>query len=365
MKNLVIILVIVFWAWYFYNLWENRTNINNAKKELGIITQEDNSSEDKKEDKKEIELDNKEEVKNNDWVASYTVNNLDNKNYIEIDNLSEKVKNITEKITITWKVLNANVDKIIISFKNGTSDYPNDIYELQNFKKWNTTFKYNADWKLFRNLDYWVNKYTIEAYIWTYVSRIELEITIPENLWETEDKTERVSEDITYDKKLIGSWDDAIYIGLPSSDLFWTPLNLDNGIITYSNIDWFELQKDDFNVDNITIDNIWNSDWTWYLNENIDWYVYWNTFREIDYSNKDSWVSFYILRKSWDKFIYEKMYFDFNHNLKWILKIDEFPVDSEESVTDQMAKLNTELKEKNSDFEIVKTTDKLFKEVVR
>jgi hypothetical protein len=52
------------------------------------------------------------------------------------------------------------------------------------------------------------------------------------------------------------------------------------------------------------------------LNKNIDSYVYWNTFREIDYSNKNSGVSFYILRKEDQKYIYEKYYFDFNHSLK-------------------------------------------------
>ena len=366
MKNLVIIVIIIFGAWYFYNLWENKTLLEDAKKDLGVI--ESNNSDikiayDNKIEEDKLKNDEKTE-ESNSWKTSYTIKNLDDKNFIEIDDLSEKVKDLTEKIKLSWKVLNSEVDKIVIKFKNMTSDFPNDTYELQGFKKWDTSFEYNADSKLYRNLDYWVNVFIVEAYIWDDVSVIQIDIIIPDNLWEVEEKVENISDEVTYDKKLIGSGDDALYIWLPSSELFWNPLNLDDGIITYSNIEWFEMKKDDFNIELKNNEDIWNSDWTGYLNENVPWYVYWNTLRPVDSSNKDAWTSFYVLRNTTDKFIYEKYYFDFNHSILGILKIKEFDK-NEDSISDQMSKLNNELKEQNDEFEIIKTTDKLFIEIVR
>lgn len=365
MKNIIIILLIIFWAWYFYDLGQNKGKIEKAKKDMWAIEQSWEINKDKIEEKTEEKSPKETIVENQKEVSNYSVKELDNKKFIELDDLTKKVEESKWKITISWKVLNDQVDKIIISFKNSSSDFPNDKYELQNFKKWNPTFEYNADAKLFRNLDYWLNIYTIESYVWTEVSKIDLEINIVDNSWnDTEYKNDVLSDKITYDKKLIGSWDNSIYIGLPESDLFWKPLSIDWWKITYSNIEWLEINKDDFDKTELTSDNIWNSEKTWYLNKNVDSYVYWNTFREIDYSNKDSWVSFYVLRKDWDKYIYEKYYFDFNHSLKWVLKIKEFDKKTDD-IFNEMSKLNNELKTKNEDFEVVKTTDKLFKEIVR
>ena len=358
MKYLILILLVVGWGWYLYNLWETNSDIKNAKKDLNSTNNID---------KPEIKLEKKDEVTENtelekkDNIASYKVNKLDNKNYIEIDDLTEKVEKISEKIKITWKVLNENVDKIIVKFKNKTSDFSNNTFELWQFKKWNEIFEYNADSKVFRNLDYWINEYIIEAYIWTEVSIVELEINIPDNLWENKKSEEKLSENISYNKKLI--WD--LFIGLPESELFGKALSIWEWKITYSNINDFEIIKDNFDKTDLTSDNMWNAEWEWYLNKNISWYVYWNTFREIDYSNKEGWVSFYVLRKSSDKFIYEKMYFDFNNNLKGILKIKQFDIIWEKSISEEMSELNNGLKEQNSDFEEVKKTDKLFKEIVR
>ena len=363
MKYLLMIFLIVGAGWYLYNLWATNTEIKNAKKDLWVITQDQNKVSDSEVNKEE----NKPEIveQKDNTKPIYRVKKLDNKNYIKIDDLTKKVENISDKIKITWKVLNKQVDKIVVNFSNGTSDFPNDSYTLKTFKKWDSDFSYNADSIQFQNLDYGENKYLIEAYIWEDKSVLELVINIPETVWDEEETQEKLSEEISYDKKLIWEWDNALFIGLPESELFWKALSLDSWKITYSNIKDLEISKDDFDKAELTTENIWNIEWTWYLNKNIDSYVYWNTFREIDYSNKDSWVSFYILRKSGDKFIYEKMYFDFNHNLKWILKIEEFPVNLEESITDQMFKLNIELKEKNWDYEEVVKTDKLFKEIVR
>lgn len=370
MKKLIVILLIVFWAWYFYDLWQKKWEVEVAKKQMWVI--EENKTENKIEEKKEeIEI-----IKENTWIseesenkASYSLNNLDSNNFIELDNLTEKVENISDRIEITWKILNENVDKIVVSFKNANSIYPNDKYELKSFKKGDKSFKYNADARWFQNIDYWKNEYLIEAYVWEQISEIELLINIPEEKQEEETKSDTdtqvvLSDDIKYDKKMIWEWEDSLYLWMPVSDTFWEVLTLSDWKVTYSKIENLEIFRDNFNKSELSSDNIWKADWTWYLNKNIDSYVYWNTHREIDYSNKDAWISFYVLRKSSKKYIYEKYYFDFNHSLKWVLKIKEFDI-TKENIWEEMSELNTKLKDDNENFEIVKVTDSLFKEIIR
>jgi len=354
MKKLLVLLLIIFGLWYFYNLGQKQEAIKNAKKDL-------------LDNKQEQQIDNKEDnqvkkeeniVKENKLKPSFNIESLDNKNFIEVDDLSKKVEKIVDKTKITWKVLDKNVDKIVVKFSNSDSDFADDSYRLKTFKKWNSTFEYNADSLTFQNLDYGENVYLVEAYTWDKVSQTKVIINIPKDY---EPEKEETKKEVSFDKKLI--WD--LVISLPKGWDFGDPLTLDDWKITYSNIKDLEITKDDFNKENLTSENIWNAEWTWYLNNAYSSYVYWNTFREIDYANKDAWVSFYVLRKSGDKLIYEKLYFDFKNNLKWVLKIKEFDVDENQKITEQMSSLNTELKEQNKDFEEVKKTDKLFKEMIR
>jgi len=359
MKNVIIVLLIVFWAWYFYNLGQNNKWVEDAKREMWVIS--DEKLENKEIKNKEVvnqeveKLENKEVVK-----ATYKVNKLDEKNLIEIDDLIEKVERISDKIKITWKVFNKNVDKIVIKFKNKTSNFPNDTYTLWKFKKWNDTFEYNADSKFFRNLDYGLNEYLIEAYIWEESSKISVEINIPTNMWESSKvEDEQLSEKVTYDKKMVWEWDEALYLGMPSSELFWKPLNVWDWEVTYSNIDNLKIIKEKLNKDFLKSSNIWKKDWTGYISKN----AYWHIFTYMDYNNKDVWVNFFVLRATEDKVIYEKHYLDYKHSLKWILKIKEFDR-TDWNVYKQMEKLNSELKKESENYKIVKTTDKLFKEIV-
>ncbi len=358
MKNFIVLILIIWAAWYFYDISKNNESIKKAKKEMWII---DDTETDKLENK------NKTTQKKEKNIAKpdYSISKFDNKNFIEIDDLESKVEKITEKIKITWKVLNKDVDKIIINFKNASSDFPNDRYELNKFKKWDESFEYNANAKTFRNIDYWNNEYLIESYVWNDISKIQLNINIPENLWEQDENNDIASEKITYDKKMIWNSSSSSYLGMPVSNSFWKPLSLWDWKITYSNISWLVIKKENFSASELKIEDIWKSDSSWYLNKNLDSsYIYWNSYRNIDNSKKDSWISFYVLRKNQNQYIYEKYYFDFKHSLKWILEIKKF--DSRgESVSVEMSELNDKLKKENENFEIVKITDKLFKEIVR
>ena len=374
MKKVIIVMLLVLLSWFFYNLWQNNKSFEDAKKDMWVL---DDKSESSIDNKKDLELNDTLSIEKEQDIYSptYVLEYLDDNNFIELDNLDSKVESLKEEIEITWKVLNLEVDKIIVSFKNTSSDFPNDKYELEKFKKGDAIFEYNANSKVFRNLDYWNNEYTLEAYVWDVVSIVKLNINIPEELWDEEviwesinkeiDTDSLESEKVTYEKKIIWSTSDPVYLWMPISDSFWKPLSLWEGWITYSNISWLNIVKSDFSSSDLASDVIWKSDWTWYLNKNIESpFVYWNTYREIDYNKKDAWVSFYVLRKSEEKYIYEKHYFDFNHSLKGVLKIEEFDI-GVWSVSVEMSELNGRLKKQNDDFDLVKVTDKLFKEIVR
>jgi len=172
---------------------------------------------------------------------------------------------------------------------------------------------------------------------------------------------------ITYEKKLVWTEEDGVFMGFPEGPLFGEVLNLDDWKITYSKIENLIIEKKDFDKEQVSNpENIWNTAWTWYLNsDEFGSYVYWNSLRNIDENNREAWKSFYVLEKKDNVFVYSKMYFDFNHKLIWRLVIKEFPIDEEKSISEQMWELNNSLKEQNSDFEEVKKTDFLFKEIIR
>jgi hypothetical protein len=294
-------------------------------------------------------------------IAYYEVENLNDNNFIKIDNLDEKLKHISSGIEITWKTL-TNVDKIIVKFENKTSDFPIDVYQLWQFKAGDKQFVYRAKWE-FKVLDFWDNEYIFEAYSWDKISKTRVLIHIPEET-KTTSHNKDMDNNISYEKKIIWDKDDAIYLSFPKSSSFWEPLNVWTDLITYSNIKDLEIKKVNFSSWTIDCSNM-----TDYLKENVGWWFYWNTCRDII---KDKWISVYVLRLDWDKYIYEKKYFDFNHGLIWNYIVKDDIKADKENISEDIARVNSQLKETNKDSNIayenypeLKIVDKLFYEIVR
>jgi len=371
MKKIIISLFVLFWVLYIYDMQDNFYDIQlNSALQTGLDIYY--------EDERWNKIDPKD--------FTYTVEKLDELNFIDIDDIWDRVKNITDSIQITWKVLNTEVDKIIVNFKNTNSIFPEEIYTLDSFKKGDTKFEYNAFAKIFRNLDYWLNQYSIQAYIWKdKVSKILVKINIPY----LEEKTEqnKTSEEeaiefnsaleipkinninmnkewISFNRTVIWDKNDSIYIGLPNSDILGFPQTLKNWDIIYPKIKWFVLKKDNFSAADLVKENIWKENAEWYLNKKFKTSIYWNSFEDILFLDDKIWVIFYTLREEWNKYIYEKHYFDFNHSLKWILKIKEFDKTTDNIIT-EMTELNKKLSNKNDSFKNTKLADELFKIIVR
>ena len=316
---------------------------------------------------KTTEIKKQEDQQTEDKVY-YKVEKITPEQFIEIDDLSDKLKNISSWIEITWKTL-TNVDKIIVNFENKTSDFPIDSYRLGQFKAWDKNFVYRAKWE-FKVLDFWDNEYVFEAYSWDKISKLKVLIHIPEEIKNTSHNTNNniesinLDSNISYEKKLIWSWDNSVYFSFPKSSSFWDPLSVWTDLITYSNINNLEIKRVDFGTWTVSCENM-----TDFLKNNISTWFYWNTCRDII---KDKWISVYVIRLDWDKYVYEKKYFDFNHGLIWNYIVKDNIKADKENIVKQIADLNSSLKETNKDSNIayenypeLKLVDKLFYEIVR
>ncbi len=330
MKKILIIITVSFLI--FSCTWWNQ-KIENAKKEMlwntGVTNIDTINAGDFKKNIKE------EQKKSNNIKIEY----LTKEKYIELNAINEKDLK-TWEIEITWKTLEY-VDKIEVQFINSESDYPEDNYTLKKFKPWWDNFKYMASSR-FRVLDFWKNIYIFTSYSWDKKSKLKLTIYLenPEN---------KNTKKQNYEKKLIWTENDTVFLNLPVNDNFWKSIMLWEDVFTYSLIDNLEIKKK--NIKDLNCENL-----TKFLTKNINTWFFWNTCRDIV---KDKWISFYLIELKGDNYIYEKHYIDFVHGFYWIQSLEKWNGLSSENIKEK----NDELKEKN-DYKILEKTDILFKEIV-
>lgn len=365
MKKILSLLIVTillsscFWA---------QDNLDDAKKELWV--NKNNSTSNNNDDTsstwsdttsvknwwvEEIDNTSSSDINTKSTTPTYAIEELTSEQFLELDDLSKKVSNITDTIEITWKTL-THVDKIVVNFVNRDSDYPIDRYTLWQFKAWDETFLYRAK-SQFKVLDYGLNEYIFEAHSGSKVSKLQLNIFVP-NPNETSSTTPTVWDDsITYEKKLI--WEDEenpLYLSLPKSSTFWDPLSVWD-TITYSNINSLEIKKEELSPSIVSCSNL-----TDYIATKINTWYYWNTCRDII---EDKGISFYVLRLAWDTYTYEKHYVDYNHWLYGIYVVKSGIEADNENVASDIATKNEELKNQNEDFSEVDIVDSLFREIVR
>lgn len=260
----------------------------------------------------------------------------------------------SEEIQISWKVFSSDVAKIQVTFSNRESLYPVDEFLLQQFKKWDSVFRYVA-WARFKVLDYGLNEYTFKAFLTSWESKeITLKIYLPKQVKKVNTSSFSGSIeiwDLSYEKKMFWSEENKQYMSFPSSTLFWEPIFASDSEFSYSNIEGFIAKK----LDMIQINCEDSESITDYLVESYG-NVYWNTCRPIV---KDKWFSFFVLRLEGAEYIYEKHYIDIVHSIYAITLVEVGEGVTKENIWEK----NTELKEK--EFENVKITDKLMYEIVR
>lgn len=281
----------------------------------------------------------------NEIKSYYNINFLTWDKFLDIEPISN-IEKITDTLDIKWIVNNPDLDKIIVKFENRDSNFPIDNYTLQTFKKSDKTFLYRA-YKKYQVLDNWLNKYTIEWYVWeNLVSKLELEVFIA-NLENTQNLSQTWTEQFV--PKTIWDEDNSVFLNLPiDENNYWNPLMTWESSFTYSNISSFEVMKKP-EIWQLTCENFWD-----YLSENYTWY-YWNTCRPI---YEDSF-SVNVLTLSWDKYKYEKHYIDRKYNFYGVVLLESW-----EWLTQSDLQLkNEEFKTKT--FEITTKTDKLFKDLLK
>lgn len=250
-----------------------------------------------------------------DVKNTYNINYLTDK-FIEINTFSN-IENIKDELDINWIVNNPDVDKIIVTFENNTSNFPKDIYTLKTFKKWNKDFLYRAH-KKFQTLDYWLNKYTFDAYVWdNLITKIEIEVNLIDESKNTL-KNDEIKEN-----------------------------NLEPLESNYWDIENFEIKKISFETE-LSCENIWD-----FLSKNYSWY-YWNTCLPLWEDN----LMINVLSLSWENFNYEKLYLNFKKWYLWNILLEKWDWINKENIEEK----NKEFKEKT--FDITTNTDKLFKDFI-
>ena len=322
--------------------FSNDDKVNDAKKELWIIKESINYKETEKQEKSIENVEYEKDLEKPQALPSFEITYESPNKFIEIDNIPTSKISIPE-VKISWKTL-VKVDKIDVSFSNEESSYPKDNYTLTKFKSWDKTFIYHASSK-FNVLDYGKNLYTITAFSWDEVAKVNIVINIPANY------TPPKNKEITYEKKLIWNENDTLYMSFPESPDFWELIMSWTDSFTYSKVDNLEVKK-------VILDELFCDGITYFLEERLDSWFYWNTCRDIV---KDKGISFYVLRLDWEEYFYEKYYIDNYHWLIWTYLIETWNGVSPENIKEK----NSLFKEKNEDFKSVDLVDNLFREIVR
>ncbi len=215
---------------------------------------------------------------------------------IRIDPIDEKMivrddENKFIEVTINGQALDKNIQKIIVNFKNETSNFPSDQYELKTFKPWDTEFHYRAS-SLYRVLDYGVNQYTFVAYLSGSVFEKKVTVTVPkgDTLSWALTTASWASQSVTNSKDVFAS--------LPHSVIYGDPVSLSSQSFSYSQLKWLEVRKE-------AVPSLSCSDsqaLTDFLVKKYG-YTYWNTCRDIA---PGKWLRVNVVRSTWEStFVYE------------------------------------------------------------
>lgn len=320
-------------------------------------------------DKKYEEIVNAEETSTgNDITSNYkeetlVVEKID-KPYIKLENLSREeiftipelptITTATKEFSITWKILwEFEVDKVMVTFSNKTSEYPNDPYTLTTFKPWDSEFKYNANMTPFNVLDYGVNEYLISAYIWEKVFSQKLEIYIPSPYKEPESSnTEdfKEAEETTWSHKGYDINGNYFTVEFPEADSYGSVIEIEDWVFTYSKVEDFKINA----VDKLSL-SCDNSDELSDHLINEFWYVYWNSCVPLTSKN---WLGVNVLQIKDGKYNYFKYYADTKNALYGIKDLDSGEWIDKTNIADK----NKEFK--NKDFSrFVILTDTIFNKV--
>lgn len=355
MKKAINISLVLFVTLILSSCLTSQDDINEAKQNLWIINEEknidnnlsENWNENLEEDKIiQDEIIKEEVVEKEEEIKQIIVKSLTDIQFLEFDDLSNE--NIFDKeVEIKWKTLE-KVDKIIVTFTNKDSNFPDDVYQLKQFTPWDSTFLYRAFTK-YETLDKWENIYVFEAFSWDVSTKLEITINVIK-------KVEKIKEDNNMiDSRVedIGeeSYESIDLDKLPVNSKFWTPVDLWWWKISYTDLKWLEIKKDVNS--SLTCENLTST-----LADNLNTWFFWNTCRPIE---TDEWISFYVIKLDGDNYIYEKHYYLSYQGIYWIQEIETGTWVNSENIWEK----NNELKMKNEDYEILKITDELFKEILK
>jgi hypothetical protein len=248
-----------------------------------------------------------------DTGKKVSIEYLDEKTFITLDELTNASIN-PEEIVFSWKTQPAWVDKIVVQFQNGSSAYPLDSYTLKTYTPGDLTFKYIASSRQ-RVLDYGKNEYLFTAYSGGETSQVKVEILLDKN---EDARKDALSKTLTWSSE-VGT------VQVKDSQEEKTTTNIAGLSIARLPLDTIDCSQTDAITDFLLTKHSW---------------AYWNTCRDIV---KEKSIVFNVLRLEWEKYLYERHYYDFTSGTYGILTLESGTGTTKETMWDK----NKELKSRD------------------
>jgi len=290
-------------------------------------------------------------------------------NGLEINPISN-IDSIFTGFDLTGTVTNSEIDLIRVKFQNDASNFPDDDYVLQTFKKGNPTFLYRAH-RQYDVFDDGPNVYTVEWYAsGDRVASIKLIVTVgdpstttpilptpsendiatrqPETPTSTPETPTQTTTAAPLDEENKNT------VKLPKDEATYGHPIQNNGVVEYSNVPGFRVTQEAIPKNMVCQDALDDqTDLSTFLFTKYD-FQYWNTC--VPLAN-GKWIAANVLIIDKEgNYIYERQYIDTENGIygKVLLEVGD------KTSRNEISEKNAELKPKT--YEVTAFTEKWFRD---
>jgi len=261
---------------------------------------------------------------------------------------------------LTGTVTNPEIDLIRVKFQNDASNFPDDDYALQTFKKGNTTFLYRAH-RQYDVFDDGPNVYTVEWYAnGDMVARVKLIVTIGDPTVsntptsQTPPSTPETPKPVETTTAAPLDTENETTVKLPKDENTYGHPIPKNGVVEYSNVPGFRVTQEAIPKNMVCQDAVdWQTDLSTFLFDKYD-FQFWNTCVPLANGKGISANVLVIDREG--NFFYERQYIDTENGIYWKVLLEV----GDKTSRDEIAEKNAQLRDKyrNNEYEVAQFTEK-------
>jgi len=269
----------------------------------------------------------------------------------------QNIDSIFTGFDLTGKVTNPDIDLIRVKFQNESSNFVDDNYALQTFKKGNPTFLYRAH-RQYDVFDDGPNVYTIEWYAnGDVVASVKLIVNVGDPTTETPaswtaEETPKTPVETTTAAPLDA--DNTNTVKLPVDENTYGHLIQNNGVVEYSNVPGFRVTQEAIPKNMVCQDAVdGQTDLSTFLFGKYD-FQFWNTC--VPLANGKGIAANVLVIDKEGNFFYERQYIDTANGIYGKVLLEA----GDKTSRNEIAEKNAELKEKylNNSYEVIPFTEK-------